>query len=91
MKATLLFASLTFLLQQSLFGFSGAGSGISADPYVITTVVQLQEMENELAAYYVLGNDIDSNSNIAQCRWGPADNYLLAIRQAQECATGIVI
>lgn len=45
----------------SALGFSGAGSGTQGDPYVITTVQQLQEMQNDLAAYYVLGNDIDAS------------------------------
>ena len=44
----------------SAWAFSGVGSGTSTEPYVITTVEQLQEMQNDLAAYYVLGNDIDA-------------------------------
>lgn len=39
--------------------FSGSGAGTSGDPYVITSCLQLQEMENHLAADYLLGNDID--------------------------------
>jgi hypothetical protein len=45
----------------SVWAFSGAGSGTEADPYIITTVQQLQEMQNELDACYVLGNDIDAS------------------------------
>jgi len=45
--------------------FSGAGSGTEADPYVITDIYQLQEMQNDLAAYYVLGNDIDASDTIS--------------------------
>jgi uncharacterized membrane protein len=37
------------------------GSGTESDPYVITTVDQLQAMEQDLDAYYVLGNDIDAS------------------------------
>lgn len=44
--------------------FSGSGSGIEADPYEITTVEQLQEMQNDLGAYYVLGNDIDASDTV---------------------------
>ncbi|MHC4644772.1 MAG: GLUG motif-containing protein [Planctomycetota bacterium] len=42
-------------------GFSGAGSGTQADPYVITTLQQLQEMNGDLDAHYILGNDIDAS------------------------------
>jgi hypothetical protein len=38
-----------------------AGSGTAADPYVITTVQELQWMQNNPAAFYVLGNDIDAS------------------------------
>ncbi|MHC4623569.1 MAG: ZmpA/ZmpB/ZmpC family metallo-endopeptidase-related protein, partial [Planctomycetota bacterium] len=46
----------------SALAFSGAGSGTESDPYVITTVEQLQEMNDDLDAYYVLGNDIDASA-----------------------------
>jgi hypothetical protein len=39
--------------------FSGSGSGISSDPYVITTCSELESIESNLSAYYVLGNNID--------------------------------
>jgi len=42
--------------------FSGSGSGTEEDPYVITTVEQLQEMKDNLTAYYELGNDIDASA-----------------------------
>jgi len=38
------------------------GSGTEADPYVITTVADLQDMQNDLAAYYELGQDIDASA-----------------------------
>jgi len=41
--------------------FSGLGSGTEADPYIITNVQQLQEMQEDLGGYYVLGNDIDAS------------------------------
>jgi hypothetical protein len=44
-----------------VYAFSGAGSGTEFDPYIITTVTQLQEMNNKLDAWYVLGNDIDAS------------------------------
>lgn len=41
--------------------FSGAGSGTEDDPYIITNVYQLQEMNYDLDAWYELGNDIDAS------------------------------
>jgi len=46
-------------------GFSGSGSGTAGDPYIITTVEQLQAMENNLTAHYALGNDIDASSTVS--------------------------
>lgn len=42
--------------------FSGAGSGTAIDPYIITDVDELQEMKDELDAWYELGNDIDASA-----------------------------
>jgi hypothetical protein len=55
--------SLFILLSASytLFSFSGNGSGTESDPYQITTVEQLQEMNNDLDAHYILMNDIDAS------------------------------
>jgi hypothetical protein len=50
---------LSFL--QSACGFSGSGSGAQTNPYIITNAAQLQEMQNELFAWYQLGNDIDAS------------------------------
>jgi hypothetical protein len=47
------------------FGFGRPGWGIESDPYVITTVEQLQEMSDDLAACYALGNDIDASVTLA--------------------------
>jgi len=38
------------------------GSGTADDPYVITTVEELQAMDDDRGAHYVLGNDIDASS-----------------------------
>ncbi|MCK9577505.1 MAG: hypothetical protein M0R51_16495, partial [Clostridia bacterium] len=38
---------------------SAAGTGEVDDPFVITTATELQSIQNNLTAYYVLGNDID--------------------------------
>lgn len=44
---------------QSAYAFSGDGAGTSGDPYRITDCEELQEMEDELDAHYVLMNNID--------------------------------
>ena len=59
--AVLVFSIVTISGFPVVYAFSGAGSGTEFDPYVITTVAQLQEMNNELDAWYVLGNDIDAS------------------------------
>src|SRR3989339_86776 len=64
MKKFIIFL-LAFITIQSLliidcYAFSGLGSGTSGDPYQITNVNQLQEMNNNLNAYYILMNDIDA-------------------------------
>jgi hypothetical protein len=38
------------------------GSGTAEDPFVITTAAELQRMQQDRAAHYVLGNDIDASS-----------------------------
>ena len=52
---------LTLSVLQNAYGFSGQGSGTEQDPYIITDVFQLQEMNNDLDAWYELGNDIDAS------------------------------
>lgn len=39
--------------------YSGPGAGTTNDPFLIANCVQLQEMEDDLDAYYRLANDID--------------------------------
>ena len=53
---------LLFSLCNSAWAFSGSGSGTEVDPYVVTDVNQLQEMQDDLDACYVLGNDIDASA-----------------------------
>jgi len=67
LQTSLFFAAMLGLLALcgSAWAFSGSGSGTEADPYVITDVYQLQEMQNDLAAYYVLGNDIDASGTVS--------------------------
>ena len=44
---------------QLILKFSGEGKGTSAEPYIITTASELDEVRNDPTAYYKLGNDID--------------------------------
>ena len=64
LTATLLTALILACLAAPAAAFSGAGSGTQSDPYIITTPAELQEINNDLDAYYKLGNNIDlSNIN----------------------------
>jgi len=49
------------------------GSGTALDPYVISTVTDLQNMENDLTAYYELGGDIDAS---ATTTWNAGAGFL---------------
>jgi len=44
--------------------FSGAGVGTLVSPYEITTLTQLNEIRNDLSAYYILMNNIDATDTI---------------------------
>ncbi len=64
-KMVIVSVLVLLVLCGSAWAFSGSGSGTEADPYVITDVYQLQEMQNDLAASYVLGNDIDASGTVS--------------------------
>lgn len=51
--------------------FSGTGSGTAASPYIVTTVTQLNEVRDDLGAYYQLGADI----NLGSSGWTPIGSY----------------
>jgi hypothetical protein len=57
----------------SALSFSGNGGGTEEDPYQITTVEQLQEMNDDLGAHYILMNDIDA-SETREWNVGDHDN-----------------
>ncbi len=64
-KLQILSIAVTFLvtsagLSPALSQFSGEGSGTEEDPYTIMDVDQLQEMGNDITAYYELGSDIEA-------------------------------
>lgn len=56
---TILLIGIVSFFPQHAVAFSGTGSGTSGSPYFLTTCAQLQEINNELTAYYQLANDID--------------------------------
>ncbi|MEF8874459.1 MAG: GLUG motif-containing protein [Candidatus Thermoplasmatota archaeon] len=43
--------------------FSGVGSGTETDPYQITNWTHMEEVGNDLSAYYLLMNDIDRTTD----------------------------
>lgn len=59
MKAAKLFFILLCLAALIAPAAAAGGAGTAANPYVIQTPAELQSIQNNLAAYYVLGNDID--------------------------------
>jgi len=62
-----------FLLASNMsFGFSGPGSGTEADPYLISTAAQLDEVRNNLTAHYRLVNDI----NLGVAPWNQGKGWL---------------
>jgi len=57
--------AVLFFGTRNVFAFSGSGDGLTSDTaFQITTCTQLQEMENDLDAYYVLNNDIDCSDTV---------------------------
>jgi len=42
-------------------GFTGSGGGTQNDPYIITNVYELQQIERDLTACYELASDIDAS------------------------------
>ncbi len=61
-----------------LDGFSG-GSGTQGDPYIVADVDDLQAMNDDLAAHYALGGDIDASATVA---WNSGAGFLPVGRTA---------
>lgn len=77
-KFALSLAAFFIISGQYLFSFSGNGLGSEADPYQITSIEQLQEMNEELDAHYVLMNDIDASETEnwnEEAGFDPIGNY----------------
>ena len=51
-----------------------SGSGTSSDPFIVTTCVQLQDMKDNLSAYYKLDNDIDCSMTNVGAGFAPVGN-----------------
>jgi len=57
----------------SLLAFTGSGFGTEQNPYIITDVYQLQEMQDDLDAHYVLANDIDACDTL---NWNDGEGFV---------------
>ena len=60
------------IVPMNVSAFSGVGSGMSGDPYQISNVDQLQEMNLDLGAYYILVNDIPASETST---WNGGDGF----------------
>lgn len=63
-------------------GYTGAGTGVLGDPFVITNCTELQEMNLDLNSYFILGNDIDCSATNpdsinfnAEGQWGDGKGF----------------
>jgi len=72
-KVFLVAALGVFAICGAAIGFSGAGSGTQSDPFVITNIQQLQEMNDDLGACYELDNDIDAS---ATQTWNSGEGFV---------------
>lgn len=63
-ELTFVFVILSLLVIPVSASFSGSGAGTESDPYQITTLSQLDEVRNDLDAYYILMNDIDASATV---------------------------
>ena len=67
---TLFICGLLFIPVSVASAFSGPGSGTEADPYLISTPEQLNEVRDGLDAHYQLANDITLSGN-----WIPINKF----------------
>lgn len=49
------------------------GTGTQQDPYIIQDVTDLQNVNNDLTAYYELGNDIDASDTV---NWNSGEGFI---------------
>jgi hypothetical protein len=62
MKYKVIAIMMLLPIQALWAAFSGSGSGTSGDPYLVTSASQLDEVRNDLTAYYKQTIDIDISS-----------------------------
>lgn len=60
-----------FLIVSSISAYDG--SGTPGDPYQITDCIELQDMNSDLAAHYILMNDIDCSDTVS---WNSGAGFL---------------
>lgn len=53
--------------------YTGLGAGTIGDPYRVTNCVQLQEMNDDLDAHYILTNDIDCSDTV---NWNGGEGFI---------------
>jgi hypothetical protein len=78
LKSLILILLFTLTLSIAL-SFSGSGSGNEEYPYQITNVHQLQEINDDLDAHYILMNDIDASETREWNKkegWEPIGSYV---------------
>jgi len=56
------FLLATILWTSPVYAFSGEGSGSEADPFQISSCEELQEIEDNITAHYLIVNDIDCSA-----------------------------
>ena len=57
-----IFPGMGMMEVEGINGSFGGGDGTAGNPYLIEDVLDLQNMSNNLTAYYVLKNDIDASA-----------------------------
>jgi len=72
-KIVLLVGILLVLLPVFAQAFTGTGSGTEEDPYIITNVYELQEMNEDLDAWYELSNDINASETV---NWNEGEGFV---------------
>jgi len=72
---TILFAGILLMLVPlgTAEAFSGVGSGTEENPYLITNVNELQEMNDDLDAWYEISNDIDACDTV---NWNSGEGFI---------------
>lgn len=62
-----------FATSKDVSAFSGSGLGVEYSPFVITTCEHFQEINQDTAAYYILGGNIDCSGSSA---WNSGEGFM---------------